>query len=174
MQSKSLDTQVKVDPATAQDRSLEYRNAMSRLGAAVNIITTDGPAGKGGFAATAVCSVSDNPPTLLFCLNKKSSTQHLLEKNKVACINTLAAEHEELSQVFGGQIVTSDRFQYGKWETLETRAPILNGALSSFDCIIRAIHDGGTHNIFICEVIAVAISEPTESLLYLNREYRQI
>ncbi|RYF64988.1 MAG: FMN reductase, partial [Comamonadaceae bacterium] len=36
----------------------DYRNAMSRLGAAVNIITTDGPAVRAGFTASAVCSVT--------------------------------------------------------------------------------------------------------------------
>ena len=55
------------------DRMLEktdYRNAMSRLGAAVNIITTDGAGGRAGFTASAVCSVTDEPPTLLICLNR--------------------------------------------------------------------------------------------------------
>ena len=41
----------------------EFRDAMARLGAAVNIITTDGVAGKGGITATAVCSVTDDPAT---------------------------------------------------------------------------------------------------------------
>ena len=50
----------------------EFRDAMARLGAAVNIITTDGAAGRGGITATAVCSVTDDPPTLLVCLNRTS------------------------------------------------------------------------------------------------------
>ena len=47
-----------------------FRDAMSCMGAAVNIITTDGPAGRAGFTASAVCSVTDTPPTLLVCLNR--------------------------------------------------------------------------------------------------------
>ena len=47
---------------------------MARLGAAVNIITTDGPGGKRGFTASAVCSVTDSPPTLLVCLNRSSDS----------------------------------------------------------------------------------------------------
>ena len=50
-----------------------FRNAMACLGAAVNIITTDGPAGRAGFTASAVCSVTDTPPTLLVCLNRSAS-----------------------------------------------------------------------------------------------------
>ncbi|STR46597.1 flavin reductase RutF in pyrimidine catabolism pathway [Klebsiella oxytoca] len=39
-----------------------FRDAMAHVGAAVNIITTDGPAGRAGFTASAVCSVTDAPP----------------------------------------------------------------------------------------------------------------
>ena len=59
-----------------------FRQAMSRLGAAVHVITTEGPAGKTGFTATAVCSVSDAPPTLLVCLNRKSDSAPVLLGNK--------------------------------------------------------------------------------------------
>ncbi|WP_252405960.1 flavin reductase, partial [Escherichia coli] len=45
----------------------DFRAGMARLGAAVNIITTDGPGGRAGFTASAVCSVTDTPPTLLVC-----------------------------------------------------------------------------------------------------------
>ena len=50
-----------------------FRDAMACVGAAVNIITTDGPAGLAGFTASAVCSVTDSPPTLLVCLNRGAS-----------------------------------------------------------------------------------------------------
>ena len=50
----------------------DFRNAMSMLSAAVNVVTTDGPAGRHGFTASAVCSVTDTPPTLLVCMNTAS------------------------------------------------------------------------------------------------------
>lgn len=52
--------------------SNQFRAAMSRLGAAVNIITTDGVAGRHGMTASAVCSVSGEPATLLGCINRAS------------------------------------------------------------------------------------------------------
>jgi hypothetical protein len=51
----------------------DYRDAMACLGAAVNIVTTDGNAGRAGFTASAICSVTDDPPTLLVCMNRGSS-----------------------------------------------------------------------------------------------------
>jgi flavin reductase len=72
-----------------------FREAMSRLGAAVHIITTAGGAGKAGATATAVCSVTDSPPTLLVCLNRRSQTNPVVLENGVFCVNTLAREDWE-------------------------------------------------------------------------------
>ena len=58
-----------------------YREGMSNLAGAVNIVTTNGPAGKAGFTATAVCSVSDNPATLLVCLNRSASVYDVFNQN---------------------------------------------------------------------------------------------
>ena len=110
MQMMSLEKEAEMETKTAQQRSLDYRNAMARLGAAVNIVTTDGAAGRAGFAATAVCSVSDNPPTLLICLNRNSSAYRVVKANGVVCVNTLAAHHEVLSTLFGGKTPAEERF----------------------------------------------------------------
>src|ERR1044072_4391863 len=68
-----------------------FREAMSRLGAAVHVITTAGPGGKSGAPATAVTSVSDAPPPLLVCLNRRSQTCPIVVENGVFCVNTLGA-----------------------------------------------------------------------------------
>src|SRR2546423_13238591 len=70
---------------------VQFREAMSQLGAAVHVVTTAGPAGTAGFTATAVCSVSDRPATLLVCLNRRSQVTPILETNRVLCVNTLRA-----------------------------------------------------------------------------------
>lgn len=62
-----------------------FRDGMSRLGAAVNIVTSDGPAGRLGFTATAVCSISDTPPSLLACMNRRSLQNGPLKRNGVFC-----------------------------------------------------------------------------------------
>ncbi len=172
MRMMSLEKEAEMETKTAQERSLDYRNAMARLGAAVNIVTTDGAAGRAGFAATAVCSVSDNPPTLLVCLNRGSSAYNVVKGNGVICVNTLASKHEVLSTLFGGKTPVEERFAAGSWGVLETGAPVLEDALVSFDCRIREAHDGGTHDILICDVVDMKINEGDEALMYFNRRYR--
>ncbi|EOC0465833.1 flavin reductase, partial [Cronobacter sakazakii] len=92
-----------------------FRDAMSRLGAAVNIVTTDGPAGMAGFTASAVCSVTDSPPTLLVCLNRNASVWPVFQANGQLCVNTLAAGHEALSGLFGGKTPMEERFAAARW-----------------------------------------------------------
>ena len=92
--------------AVADAKSVDpqsFREAMSRLGAAVHVITTDGPAGRTGFTATAVCSVSDAPPTLLVCLNRGATSMPILRGNCVFCVNTLRAGEEIIADTFAGR-----------------------------------------------------------------------
>ena len=70
----------------------QFREAMSQLGAAVHVVTTAGPAGRAGFTATAVCSVSDQPATLLVCVNRRSQATPILDTNRVLCVNTRASQ----------------------------------------------------------------------------------
>lgn len=156
------------------DMQQTFRDAMSKLAAAVNIITTEGPAGRAGFTASAVCSVTDEPPTLLVCLNRSASVYHFFKENMVLCVNTLALEHQDLSGVFGGKKSLEERFDQGNWSTLSTGSPVLEDASISFDCKIKLINSVGTHDILICEVLDIKHKPDCESLIYFNRGYHQL
>src|SRR4051812_48085268 len=71
--------------------ALRSREAMSRAAASVHIVTTDGPAGRAGFTATAVAPVTDDPASLLVCVNAGGRSAQMLVRNGVFCVNTLAA-----------------------------------------------------------------------------------
>jgi flavin reductase len=160
---------------TALIAQQDFRDAMARLGAAVNVITTDGPGGRRGFTASAVCSVTDSPPTLLVCLNRSSDSHAAVAKNGVLCVNTLSADQQRLSPIFAGQ-VTDDydaRFAAATWTTLATGSPVLEGALANFDGRVVKTLDVGSHTVFFCEVQAVR-SAPGDALMYFARGYRTL
>jgi flavin reductase len=153
----------------------EYREAMSRLGAAVNVITTDGPAGRHGLTASAVCSVTDTPPTLLVCVNRSAGAHASLQGNGVLCVNVLAGRHQELSGAFGGQVMgVAARFAAASWRVLATGAPVLTDASVSLDCRIVRTEEIGTHSVLFCEVVAVAIGADPAGLIYFNRSYHAL
>lgn len=153
----------------------EFRDAMARLGAAVNIITTDGAAGQGGITATAVCSVTDDPPTLLVCLNRTSPRSALFLTNGVLCVNTLSAGQQSVSDAFSAPSDKADmasRFAAGVWGKLVTGAPALEGAAASFDCRITEVMEQGTHSVVFAEVQAVRFAEMAAGcLMYYARSY---
>ena len=151
-----------------------FRDGMSRLAAAVNIITTDGPNGRAGFTASAVCSVTDAPPTLLVCLNREASVYDVFRANKAICVNTLGPSSEELSKIFGGKTPMAERFSAADWTTGASGAPILRGAAVSVDCHVARIADVGTHDVFFCEVLAVDRHFDPASLIYHDRAYHVV
>ena len=152
----------------------DYRDAMAGLGAAVSIITTDGPAGRAGFTASAVCSVTDDPPTLLVCMNRASSAYASVAGNKLVCVNVLSAQQEPLSRLFGGKVPIAERFAAAVWSTLETGAPVLADCAVAFDCEITDVATVGTHDVLFCRVVALEKSGLTENLIYLGRAYHPI
>ncbi len=153
-----------------------FRDAMSRLGAAVHVITTAGPAGKAGTTATAVCSVSDAPPTLLMCLNRRSHTNSAVVQNGVFCINTLAHGGEAIADLFAGRtgVKGADRFIGGEWVTLTTGSPILTAAAVAFDCRVTEVRAVGTHDVFFGAVETVRMGPGGPVLVYHERAYKRV
>lgn len=154
-----------------------FRAAMARLGAAVNIVTTDGPAGRYGCTASAVCSVTDSPPTLLVCLNRSSESNAAIKRNGVLCINVLAHHHDTLSTVFAGILGHDDaaqRFEHGQWETLATGAPVLKDAAVVFDARVAQVTEIGTHTVFFAEIEAIRTDPTAAALFWFDRTYHRL
>lgn len=158
-----------VDPA-------QFREAMSRLGAGVHVITTTGPGGKTGATATAVCSVSDEPSTLLMCLNRSSQTNPVVVENGVFCVNTLGHDGAEIADIFAGRtgIQSSDRFGVGEWGVLSTGSPVLISAAVAFDCRIIEVRQVASHNVFFGAVESVRLGQSSAALIYHARRYKRV
>lgn len=162
-------------PVEAQD----YRNAMSKLAAAVNIITSTGENGWCGFTASAVSSVTDSPPTLLVCIKRTVQAHGTIAASGVLCVNTVAGPQEELAMTFagsGGNKDMAQRFAGGDWSQLVTGAPVLTGAIVNFDCRVTGVSTIGTHDVLFCEVLAVAGQDAMESgaLVYFDRKFHAV
>ena len=160
-------------PLTARVEAAAYRGAMARLAGAVHVITTDGPGGRTGFTASAVCSVSDAPPTLLVCMNRGFSGYEAFGRNGVLCVNTLAAEHRDVAAAFGGKTPMAERFTQARWRE-DVPVPALAGALAAFVCRIANRSTVGTHDVLFCEVLALAEPAEADALVYADRRYHAL
>lgn len=153
-----------------------FRAAMAQLAAAVNVITTDGEGGRAGMTASAVCSVTDSPPTLLTCINQAARLNGLVKRNGVFCVNILGAAHQEISALFANSRQGMEaRFAVGHWGTLVTGAPALEEAPVACDCRVVQAVEAGTHTVFLGEVVGLRVNESeADGLVYFRRGYRQI
>jgi len=152
----------------------KYRAAMARLGAAVNVITTTAGDMRDGFTASAVCSVTDEPPTLLVCINRASRSRPCFVPGGPVCVNVLASDQRDVSDAFAGKLDPEQKFALGRWGTSDSGAPLLLGSAASFDCVLTTAIDVGTHSVLFCEVHATFVGAPGKSLMYLDRAYHDL
>ena len=153
-----------------------FREAMSRIGAAVHIVTTAGSAGRGGATMTAVTSVTDAPPTLLVCINRTGRLAAILGGNGAFCVNTLVAGDEALAGVFAGVggLDHEARFAHGAWTTGRLGTPVLAGGRVAIECRVSAVSDIGSHVVVFGRVEAVNLGTKAPALLYVDRAYRSL
>lgn len=152
----------------------DFRQAMSQLAGAVCIVTTDGPEGMSGFTASSVCSVSDEPPMLLVCIKRSASAYPAFKGNGVLCVNVLAAAQQPLAALFGGKTPMADRFAASPWQAKTGEAPALQGALAAVHGRIEQWCSAGSHDVLICQVVALGAPQPGDALVYFNRGYHAI
>jgi flavin reductase (DIM6/NTAB) family NADH-FMN oxidoreductase RutF len=150
-----------------------YREAMRRLAAGVTIITTEHEGEKGGLTATAVCSLSTEPPQILVCVNRSARAHDLIHKGDRMCVNVLAHDQQALAARFAGAqgITGPERFLVGTWIAEKTGAPILADALASFECVVAERVSASTHTIFIGKVVGVRVRPKGRPLLYSSGGY---
>jgi flavin reductase (DIM6/NTAB) family NADH-FMN oxidoreductase RutF len=164
--------QAAIKSATAQN----FREAMSRVACSVSIVCTDGPHGMAGFTCSAVCSVTDEPPTIMVCVNRKSAANAVIKANGVLCVSSLGVDQVELSQLFAGvgRVSMIERFVGPNWGVLATGAPYCTTSRVALDCRIADIREIGTHSVIFAEVLSTTHASSGEPLIYHSRDYATI
>jgi flavin reductase len=152
----------------------QFKLGMRTLAGAVNIITSTHAGHRYGMTATAVCSATADPPTVLVCINKLATTHAAVAKSKVFCVNVLRAEDWELSSSFSGAQAGEARFKSRDWTRLATGSPVLIDALVSFDCRVMKKLVHGTHSIFLGQVQQVLFGKKGKPLLYSEGQYAKL
>ncbi|MFT8473492.1 flavin reductase family protein [Acetobacter persici] len=137
-----------------------FREAMSRLGAPVTVVTTDGAAGRQGLTVSAITSVSDTPATVLVCINRSNRSHEAFRRNGVAGINILGHGHDGVAGIFASSRRSpAEKFASGLWRIGKTGAPLLEDAAVTLDCVIEDIRPSGTHDVLFCAVRDIAIND---------------
>ncbi|RKF18354.1 flavin reductase [Altericroceibacterium spongiae] len=150
-----------------------FRDGMRHVASTVYAVTTFHDGKPFGILATAVSSLSFDPPSLLICINQSASLHEPLASVETFCVNVMGLTNRDVADNFMATKTAEDRFAVGEWENSHG-VPVLTNAQSSFVCRIAHRHEYGTHTIFIGELIDAHHREDAAPLTYYNRHYIDI
>jgi flavin reductase (DIM6/NTAB) family NADH-FMN oxidoreductase RutF/pimeloyl-ACP methyl ester carboxylesterase len=149
------------------------RDALGCFATGVTVVTTFEPGGEPvGLTANSFTSVSLDPPLLLVCIAKTSSSLKALEQAGHFAINVLHIGQQPVSGLFAA--TTGERFRQTPWKRGQHDAPLLSNALANFECRKHQMHDGGDHVILVGEVLRATFDPRRDPLLYFRGKYRRL
>jgi flavin reductase (DIM6/NTAB) family NADH-FMN oxidoreductase RutF len=151
------------------------KQAMRGMAQSVAVIATSDEAGvRYAMAATAVTPLSMEPPSMLICINRNTSSYPILAGGAHFSVNILSAEQLDVARLCGGGAKGEERFAAGDWRVADNGVPYLADAQSAILCLQQQKHGYGSHDIFIGDVFAVVTPRSINPLVYLDGAYRLI
>ena len=148
----------------------EFRHVLGHFLTGVTIITATDPDTNApvGLAASSFTSVSLDPPLVLFCAGKSSSTWPRIQAAGSYCVNILGDDQEVLSRQFSGK---GDKFAGVGWRKGASGSPVLEASLAWIDCVIDSEVDAGDHVIVVGRVQELGAKDHGGPLGYFRGGY---
>lgn len=159
---------------TMQIDPVDFRMAMARFPGAVTIVTARVGGERRGITATAVCSVTAEPPSVLVCLNRRTGTCAAVAETGMFNVNLLAGDGGEVAMRFAGQggVTGEDKFAAGAWGEDARGMPILRDSVVSLSCEVTERMEAGSHSVFIGRIVAIETGEGAALIYEQSRFHR--
>lgn len=162
--------------AYQEEVTQHFLTAMSSLAATVTVVAASSPSGERfGITATAVCSLSTDPPQLVACVNRNSSMAKALAATGWFSVNLLSGSQEEIAGRFAGRTGEkgSERFDESLWSQHVTGAPVLSGTTAVCVCHVENSLHQSSHLVVIGRVLDVVLpaGDPPPPLMYHMRRF---
>lgn len=153
----------------------DFCKAMRNLAGHCVVIASGSAGQRAGLTATAVCSVTAEPPRLLVCVNRNVYAHGVITSARHLSVNVLGCRQESIARRFAGMVegvAGEQRFEEGGWMPGISEVPVLSDALASFECRVVEAIPASTHDMFLCEVIRVTGQmEEQDPLIYFNGQF---
>lgn len=147
----------------------EFRHVASHFATGVVVVCGNEQGELVGFAAQSFVSLSLEPPLILFCPQKTSTSWPRIRALGKFCINLLTEDQSNTSDAFAAVGEVADI----AWHPNEgSETPCLDGVLATLDCELNAEHDAGDHTIVVADVIGLRVERPElDPLLFYKGTY---
>lgn len=162
------------DPAGHPPQSFEpdpqrFRQVLGHFATGVTVISGVADGEPVGFACQAFAALSLEPPLVLFCPARSSSSWPRIATAGEFCVNVLSAEQRDLARKFG--VSAADKFDGVDWIPAPNGTPILPGVLTWAACCVDSVHEAGDHFIVTARVTDVGDSVAGDPLLFYRGRF---
>ncbi len=138
--------------------SAEFRRVLGHVPTGVTVVAGVENGSPVGVAIGSFGSVSLDPPLVMFCPGKSSTSWPAIERSGSFCVNVLADDQPALSSLFAGS--EPDKFAGVTWGTRATGSPVIDGCVAWIDCTIETVHEAGDHWIVVGRVADLGVGRP--------------
>jgi flavin reductase (DIM6/NTAB) family NADH-FMN oxidoreductase RutF len=149
--------------------SAKFRQVLGHFPTGVTVVTAMNDRTPAGFAVGSFASLSLEPPQVLFCAGKQSSTWPKIEAAGKFCANVLADDQEDVCRVFASK--ADDKFAEIGWKHSGNGSPQLIGALAFIDCDIADVVESGDHYVVIGKVTDLDVTREGSPLIFYRGGY---
>lgn len=151
----------------------EFRKALGHFVTGICIVTTGCEKnGALGVTVNSFCSVSLDPPLVLFCLKRTADSFAKVTANEYWGVNILTETQKHLSgrgTRKGGEVLAPDEYTFKTFDV-----PILNENLSSLICRRESEIIAGDHSIIVGRVMEISCTPDKKPLVHYHKAYRQL
>lgn len=152
-----------------------FKQVLSRFCSGVTIVTFKSAEGIHGITVSAFSSLSLEPPLILVCIAKSSTSHQMLLETKHFVVNILSSEQEDLCMRFANpQLSSEERFAGIALLRNGKGIPVFEGCLAHLECEKKNVFGGGDHSIFVGAVAETSFSANSAPLLYYDRGFRKL
>jgi flavin reductase (NADH) len=159
--------------AIAEQDAVDIRPLMSCFPTGVAVITAFGEdGGPHGMTCSSLCSVTLDPPTLLVCLRRGSTTLRAVLFQRRFSVNLLAEQAQPAAELFSSAV--DRRFEHVRWNraaAFDGGPHLVDDAHLVADCQIASVRPVGTHDVVFGRVIQITRLQASRPLLYGMRRY---
>ncbi len=150
----------------------QMRSILGHFCSGITIITAHDQDGPAGMTCQSFSSVSLDPPLVLFCPAKSSTSWPRIRAAGHFCANVLGEDQEELCRAFATS--GGDKFSGVEWRPGPSGAPIIRGALAIVDCELEVVHEAGDHDLVIGRVLHLDAMPSGRPLLFFRGGYARL
>jgi flavin reductase len=138
------------------------RHVMTHFSSGVTVVTALLKGVKHAMTATAVSSVSLEPPLILVCVSRSSRFHAAIMEADTWCVSLLSADQEPVARHFAnrGRDLLSQFDHVPFTPSPKSGTPLIDGALAWMECVTYGRHDGGDHTIVVGELVQASGSVP--------------